>query len=164
MLDVWVCNSSPLIALARIQRLDLIESLAAEVVVPQTVVLEIEAGASRDGAAQAVRVSSRLRIRPDIEIPEAVRAWQLDPGESQVLAMALQRSGCGAVIDDRAARRCAASFSIPMIGTVGLVALARQRGTLKSAAPVYIALRDAGLFVSPALLKAVLAQFGEEIE
>ena len=101
MLDVWVCNSSPLIALARIQRLDLIESLAAEVVVPQTVVLEIEAGASRDGAAQAVRVSSRLRIRPDTEIPEAVRAWQLDPGESQVLAMALQSPGCGAVIDDR---------------------------------------------------------------
>lgn len=99
MLDVWVCNSSPLIALARIQRLDLIESLAAEVVVPQTVVLEIEAGASRDGAAQAVRVSSRLRIRPDIEIPEAVRAWQLDPGESQVLAMSLQHPGCGAVIE-----------------------------------------------------------------
>lgn len=51
-----------------------------------------------------------------------------------------------------------------MMGTVGLVALARQRGTLKAAAPVYKALRDAGLFVSPALLKAVLAQFGEEIE
>ena len=29
MVDVWVCNSSPLIALARIQRLDLIESLRA---------------------------------------------------------------------------------------------------------------------------------------
>jgi predicted nucleic acid-binding protein len=162
--DVWVCNSSPLIALARTQRLDLIESLAAEVLVPATVVREIEAGAGRDGAAQAVRSSSRLRIRSDVEVPEAVRSWQLDPGESQVLAMTLQHPGCGAVIDDRAARRCAASFSIPMIGTIGIVALARQRGTLKAAAPVYRALRDAGLFVSPALLKAVLAQFGEEIE
>jgi predicted nucleic acid-binding protein len=164
VVDLWVCNSSPLISLARIQRLDLIESLAAEVVVPATVVLEIEAGAGRDRAARVVRNSPRLRIRPNVEIPEAVRSWQLDPGEGQVLAMALQRPGCGAVIDDRAARRCAASFSIPMIGTVGLVALARQRGTLKAAAPVYKALRDAGFFVSPALLKAVLAQFGEEIE
>jgi predicted nucleic acid-binding protein len=164
VVDVWVCNSSPLIALARIQRLDLIESLADDVLVSATVLREIEAGAGRDGAAQAIRNSPRLRIRPDVEIPEAVRSWQLDPGESQVLAMALQCPGCGAVIDDRAARSCAASFSIPMIGTVGLVALARQRGTLKAAAPVYKALRDAGLFVSPALLKAVLAQFGEEIE
>ena len=164
MVDVWICNSSPLIALARIQRLDLIESLAAQVVVPATVVLEIEAGASRDGAANAVRNSSRLRIRPDVEIPEAIHSWQLDPGENQVLAMAFQHPGCGVVIDDRAARRCAASFSIPMNGTIGLVALARQRGTLKAAAPVYKALRDAGLFVSPALLKTVLAQFGEDIE
>ena len=89
---------------------------------------------------------------------------KLDPGEGQVLAIALQQPGCGAVLDDRAARRCAASFSIPVIGTIGLVALARQLGTLKAAAPVYKALRDAGLFVSPALLKAVLAQFGEDIE
>jgi predicted nucleic acid-binding protein len=49
-----------------------------------------------------------------------------------------------------------------MIGTIGLVALARQRGTLKAAAPVYRALRDAGLFLAPALIKAVLAQFDEE--
>jgi predicted nucleic acid-binding protein len=164
VVDVWVCNSSPLIALARIQRLDLLESLAAEVLVPGTVVLEIEAGAGRDGAAHAVRSSSRLRIRPDVEIPETIRSWQLDPGECQVLSLALQQHGCGVVIDDRAARRCAGSFSIPMIGTIGLVALARQRGTLKAAAPVYKALRDAGLFVSPALLEAVLAQLGEDIE
>ena len=62
MVDVWICNSSPLIAPARIKRLDLIESLAGQVVVPQTVVFEIEAGASRDGAANAVRNSSRLRV------------------------------------------------------------------------------------------------------
>jgi predicted nucleic acid-binding protein len=93
-----------------------------------------------------------------------VRAWRLDPGESQVLASALREPGRGVVIDDRAARRCAAFLSIPMIGTIGIVALARQRSTLKAAAPVYQALRDAGLFVSPALVKAVLAQFGEEFE
>ena len=76
--------------------------------------------------------------------------------------MALRRAGCGVVIDDRAARRCAARASVPMIGTIGLVALARQRGTLKAAAPVYRALHDAGLFLAPALIKAVLAQFDEE--
>jgi predicted nucleic acid-binding protein len=162
--DVWVCNSSPLIALARIRRLDLIESLAAEVVIPATVILEIQAGAGRDDAVRLVTNSSQLRIRPDVEIPETIRSWQLDPGESQVLAMAMQEPGCGVIVDDRAARRCAASLSIPMIGTIGIVALARQRGTLKAAAPVYKALQDAGLFVSPALLKAVLAQLGEDIE
>lgn len=162
MVDVWICNSSPLISLARIRRLDLIESLAAQVVVPATVIREIESGDSRDAAVAAVRSSSGLRVVPDVEVSAEVRSWQLDPGESQVLAMALERVGCGVVIDDLAARRCAARASVPMIGTIGLVALARQRGTLKAAAPVYRALRDAGLFLAPALIKAVLAQFDEE--
>jgi predicted nucleic acid-binding protein len=77
--------------------------------------------------------------------------------------MALERADCGVVIDDRAARRCATHVSLPMIGTIGLVALARQRGALKAAAPLYRALRDAGLFLTPALIEAVLAQFGEEL-
>jgi len=162
VVDVWICNSSPLISLARIRRLDLVESLAAEVVVPATVMREIAAGHSRDTAVAAVESSSRLRIVPDVEVSAAVRSWRLDPGESQVLAMALQHGGCGVVIDDRAARRCASRASVPMIGTIGLVALARQRGTLKAAAPIYRALRDAGLFLAPALIKAVLAQFDEE--
>ena len=68
----------------------------------------------------------------------------------------------GAVLDDRAARRRATIASIPIIGTVGVVALARQRGILDAAAPVYPALRDAGLFLSPALFKGVLAQLGED--
>ena len=164
MVDVWICNSSPLITLSRIRRLDLIESLAAMIVVPATVVREIEAGSDRDAAALAIKSSTRLQIKPDVELPDAVRSWRLDPGESQVLASALLQPGCGVVLDDRAARRCAASFSIPMIGTIGIVALARRRGTLKAAAPIYQALRDDGLFVSPALVKAVLVELGEEIE
>ena len=164
MVDLWVCNSSALIALARIGRLDLIESLAARILVPAAVLREIEAGSDRDSAAQTIKSSPRLQIVSDLDLPEAVLSRRLDPGESQVLAFALHEPGRGVVIDDRAARRCAASLSPPMIGTVGIVALARQRGTLKAAAPIYQALRAAGLFVSPALVKAVLAQFGEEAE
>jgi len=74
VVDVWICNSSPLISLARIRRLDLVESLAAEVVVPATVMREIEAGDSRDTAAAAVESSSRLRIVPDVEVSAAVHS------------------------------------------------------------------------------------------
>jgi predicted nucleic acid-binding protein len=160
--SVWVCNSSPLISLARVERLDLVESLGSRVVVPVAVMREIEAGDERDSAAQAIRTSTRLLVVPDVEIPPGVAAWRLDPGESQVLASALRQSGAGVVVDDRAARRCAALSSIPMIGTVGIVALARRRGIITAAAPVYRALRVAGLFVSPLLIKAVLAELGED--
>ena len=68
MVDVWVCNSSPLISLARIGRLDLIESLAAKILVPATVVREIEAGGDRDSAAHAIKASTRLQVTPTQEL------------------------------------------------------------------------------------------------
>ncbi len=37
MTETWVINASPLILLGKMHRLDLLERLAAEVIVPQTV-------------------------------------------------------------------------------------------------------------------------------
>jgi hypothetical protein len=75
VVDVWVCNSSPLISLARIGRLDLIKSLAAKAHVPATIVREIEAPPistcpqpfGRGGSTQAKNRSSRpLRKNPAV--------------------------------------------------------------------------------------------------
>jgi predicted nucleic acid-binding protein len=123
---------------------------------------EIEAGGARDSAMRTIRGSARLAIVSDVNIPAAVTAWRLDPGESQVLAAALLQPGSGVVIDDRAARKRASLLSIPLIGTVGTIALARRRGIIDAAAPIYQSLRTAGLFLSPALIKAILEELGEE--
>jgi predicted nucleic acid-binding protein len=123
---------------------------------------EIEAGSAWDSAIRRIRDSARLSIVPDVDIPAAVTAWRLDPGESQVLAAALLQPGSGVVIDDRAARKGAALLSIPLIGTLGIIALARRRGIIEAAAPIYRSLRAAGLFLSPALIKSVLEELGED--
>jgi len=53
--DAWVVNASPIILYARIGRLDVIERLAPRVVVPETVIEEIQAGVQKDStAAEAV--------------------------------------------------------------------------------------------------------------
>jgi predicted nucleic acid-binding protein len=46
----WILNASPLIALARIGREDLILAQANKVVVPQAVAREIQAGPAEDRA------------------------------------------------------------------------------------------------------------------
>ena len=51
---VLVVNASPLIFLARIERLDLLTSLAKPLVVPAAVIREIQAGSDRDGAADQI--------------------------------------------------------------------------------------------------------------
>lgn len=161
MSSVWVCNASPLIVLSRIDRLDLLATLARPVLVPATVLAEIEAGRARDPAIEKLRASSPIEVVADLPVPERIARWRLDAGETQVITRAIAHADAGAVLDDRAGRRCARMFHIPLTGTVGLVALAKQHGRIVAAAPVFQDLIDAGLYVAPGLVRAVLSELGE---
>jgi len=94
-------------------------------------------------------------------VAPAVIAWDLGPGESPVLTLLLDQAGCGVVIDDLADRRCAEALGIPLRGTVGLVLAARLAGRIDSARSVLERLRDAGMFLSDAVLARALRRVGE---
>ena len=64
-------------------------------------------------------------------------------------------------LDDRPARRVAARFGLPVIGTIGVVALAKQRRLLAAVKPTLDALIADGLFVGPSLYRDVPASVGE---
>jgi predicted nucleic acid-binding protein len=123
-----VVNASPLILLARIDRLDLLTSLANELVLPEAVTREIQAGSHRDQTADRIKNHPSILQVADQPVPDQIRLWNLGAGESQVLAHGLERPGAEVVLDDLAARRCARSLGLPMIGTLGVVILCRHRG------------------------------------
>lgn len=129
---------------------------------PQAVLDEVVRGNARDGAGDAVRAESSLVVVDDVPLPREVERWQLGHGESQVLGIARGKAGARAVLDDRAARRCAASLRIPVVGTLGVVALARQRGVISSAREVLSELRSNGLWLCDALLEEILDLLGED--
>ncbi len=66
-----------------------------------------------------------------------------------------------AIVDDMAARRCAAAHRVPVRGTLGLVLTARQRGLLPAARPVLDQLRQAGMYLSEGVVNRALAVVGE---
>ena len=156
-----VVNASPLIFLARIERLDLLASLAKLLVVPEAVIREIQAGSGRDGTADKVKDLPSILQVDDRPVPDRIRFWNLGAGESQVLAHGLERPGAEVVLDDLAARRCARSLGLSMIGTLGIVVLCRHRGVISAARPVIETLREAGLRLKPALMDEALAKVGE---
>jgi predicted nucleic acid-binding protein len=158
---VLVVDASPLILLGRIERLDLLASLAESLLVPEAVIREIQAEPARNAtASQLDGLSSVLRLE-DQPLPDRIGSWSLGEGESQVLAHGLQRPGAEVVLDDLAARRCAGRLGLPMIGTLGVVVLCRHRGLIPAARPVVEALCDAGLRLKPSLMDEALARVGE---
>jgi predicted nucleic acid-binding protein len=65
------------------------------------------------------------------------------------------------ILDDLAGRRCAQALGLRVIGTLGLIARAKRVGVVAEAAPVITAVREAGLYLSEALARAVLKELGE---
>ena len=157
MADAWVVNASPLIALAHADKLELLEKLPAEIVVPEAVVEEILAGPN-DPARRAL--ASAWGPRRPATVPEKVAEWGLGKGESAVIALALELRAT-AILDDRSARRCAKALGVPVLGTFGVIIRAKQRGLIASAQPVIRSIVDAGLYYDDAAIRTLLSSIGE---
>lgn len=160
MSEAWVINASPLILLARVDRLDLIERLAPAVLVPDAVVVEVKAGQHKDPSSLRALEWVQSRRTDDVPLINSLERWDLGAGESQVIAYCSGRPRW-AVLDDQAARRCAAAHGVSVIGTLGIVLRAKVTGEIELARPIVEALIAAGMFLDEDLVADVLARVGE---
>jgi predicted nucleic acid-binding protein len=158
--EAWVVNASPLILLSRIDRPDLIEQLAPAVVVPDAVIGEICAGEGKTVRHCGLEHGRTVVARADIPLTASIECWDLGSGESQVIAHCVGRERW-AVLDDRAARRCAATHNVPVIGTLGIVLRAKRAGRIQRARPLVEALIAAGMFLEHEFMERVLTSVDE---
>jgi predicted nucleic acid-binding protein len=154
-------NASPLIFLTQVGLLEVLNEPGVPVVVPDRVIAEIGAHGASDPAVVAVSAASWIQVVPTPPIPKQVIDWGLDPGESAVLALALEQPGSLAILDDLDARRCAASLGLPTQGTLGLMLVAKGLGMIAEVRPLIDQLRQAGFFISRPLAEQVLRAAGE---
>ncbi|MGA7932492.1 MAG: DUF3368 domain-containing protein [Kovacikia sp.] len=156
-----VINASPLIYLAKAGLLDLLQLLHTEIIVPAAVALEIQQRGSQDLTAQAIEKTNWIVVLESSPVPDLIQAWDLGVGESSVLTWAYTHSDTEAILDDLAARRCAAVLSIPVRGTLGLVLIAKKRGAIPAARPLLERLRQSGMYLSEAVMNRALTLVGE---
>ena len=161
MLGRRFVNTSPLVFLARVGLLKMLREGSTEVVAPEPVLLEIQAHGTDDPTVKAIFELEWLKLVPAPVVDPEIDAWDLGAGESAVLTLAALEQGAWAVIDDREARRCARTLNIPVIGTLGLVLLAKQLGQVPLARPVVEHLRISGMYLSDQVVNEALARVGE---
>jgi len=159
-IEAVVLNSSPLITLFRSGQAGLLPQLFNRIVVPEAVWQEVTAAETTDPASRELGAQSWAR-RGDVSPSPRVEAWNLGPGETAVLSYALTHAGVRAVIDDADARRCAKTLEIPMLGTGGVLVLAKRRGLIASVTEALNALRQVGLWLPDDLVDMLRAQAGE---
>ena len=157
----WVVNASPLIALGRLDRLDLLEAVCEQLLIPAAVAREVAAAPAED-AAKAWTSGEGLRwVQDERPVHPMVAGWDLGAGEAEVLSWAFENRTRGAVLDDLAARRCADVLGIPVLGTLGVMVLAKRRGMLAAIEPLLEGLLQGGFRLDPKLVEHAKRLAGE---
>jgi len=158
-----VSDTTPLLYLARVGRLDLLCELYVEVVVPQTVWDELVEARPGAPGVDAVRAAAWLRVVPDVSAPVEVAEVlaDIDVGEAAAIAVALDRHADLLLIDDAAGRRAAGELGVAVRGTLGVLVTAKAGGILIAVAPVIAALLAEGFRASGAVVEQALRAAGE---
>jgi predicted nucleic acid-binding protein len=159
-IEAVVINASPLITLFRSGQAALLPKLFNRIVVPEAVWKEVVLDEWDDTVVRELGAQT-WPIRENVTISPRVEAWNLGAGETAVLSHALANPTLRAIIDDADARRCARTLGIPILGTGGVLLLAKRRGLLPSVAEGIEKLRNGGLWLSDDLIKLLKAQAGE---
>lgn len=155
-----VSDSSVIIALAKICRLDLLEKLFEEILVPEAVWREIavegKLGSRKIMEASYIRVEKLRNVRLATLFKEFV-----DTGEAEAIALALERDADLLLVDDRDARNLAKNLGLQIMGTLGIIALAKYKGLIPEAKQVIDHAIRSGLWISKKILKEFLKELGE---
>ena len=155
---IVVSDSSPLVALSFIRQLDLLQQLYGQVLVPEAVWQELLAGQSHPGR-DAVLNATWIERRSVQNRQLVIALFQdLDLGESEAIALAVETNADLLIVDERLGRRSAQHFGLNIIGVIGVLIDAKHHGLIAEVKPYLDQLRIlAGFRISDTLYLRVLA-------
>ena len=142
MLETAIADTSALIALEKLNLLDVLCKIYAEIILPEAVINEFGAPTIECYSAKKVE-SSLVRL--------FVSDLNLGKGESEVIALASE-TGIKTIIDDLKARKVAETLGLKVTGTIGVLLRAEKLGFIESAYKKTKELREKGFYVSNELL------------
>jgi len=159
-----VANTSIVMNLAIIGHIGLLREQFVQVVVPQAVIEELRLDEDLPGNG-AVRDAIRegwLQARETGEKPlVASLRRELDRGESEAIALAVELSAEWVLLDERDARRAAKSLGLSVTGVVGILCRAWRDQRIPSLRAAVRQLREkAGFRLDDGLVEEILRDSG----
>lgn len=163
---VIIADASPLIGLAKIGRLNLLQNLYQCILIPPAVHAELQAGSSRSGGEELQRALAEgwLETADYTAIPTAAVAelkQRLDLGEAEAIALALHLPADLLLIDEQCGRVVAQQKGVRIIGTGIVLVTAKRRGHITSVRTELDALFRSGYRLSARLREQLAVMAGE---
>jgi predicted nucleic acid-binding protein len=157
-----ISNSSPIIHLTKVGRLDLLHELYDVVVVPSAVYAECLSEGKDRVEIEIIKRADWLQVAPvSNHLLVRLLMTELDDGESEVIALALERKAELVLLDDADAREKARIYALNMTGTLGVLLRAKHEGKILVFRDILDQLIQTGFRIHPRLRKRFLEEAGE---
>ena len=152
---IVVSDSSPITALLKVNAVDLLKDLFADVVIPEAVAAEL--------LQKHPSLPTWLRIVTVLDHETVLsRLPRIDLGEAEAIQLARELKATLLLIDDEEGRAVASEEGITFIDLLGVVLLARRRALIPSARSLVKSLQtQGGVYLSEKLIESALSTVGE---
>lgn len=144
--EVVIADASCLIVLHNIRELSLLQKLFGEVSITEEV--RAEFGLDLPEWTKVKKVTNKIQQKAINLI--------LDAGEASSIALALETENSLLIIDERKGRRIAMEFGVSIVGTLGIILRAKEKGLIDSVENLLLKLEKVDFRISDELKAKIL--------
>ena len=157
-----IVNSTPLIALSNIGKLEILKELYKEITIPFAVYKEVTE--KNDTASKNIQNSLSWIHVENIRSPENYGLYKakLHAGEIEVMILAQEQDADLVILDDDAAKKTAKYLGLTTTGTLGILIKAKKEGKITAISPILDDLVNTGFFISDKV-KTYVLEIAEEM-
>ncbi len=159
---IVVSDSTILIGLAKIGKLDLLKKIFSRVFIPEEVFKEVvERGKGKPGS-KVINESVWIETKPvKDKIQVAFLLGSLEKGEAEVLVLARELKADLILLDEEKARKSAVIAGFEIMGLLGLFILAKNLGLIHAVLPHVDELITKKFRISDKIIEKTLKKAGE---
>jgi len=156
-----ISNTTPILSLLKIGKLNLLKNLYINIIVPVAVYNEIEKGKHKPYYQDLKRIDW-IEIL-NINNPDSKDYFiDLDEGEAEVLILSKELNADLVIMDEIMGRRYAKQLGFNLTGTIGILLKAKEKGFIKSLKESLTELVEKGTWLNPKLISKAIKLAKEE--
>jgi len=153
---VIVSDAGPLIVLLKTNKLSILQELFKKIIVPTAVYQEIT---EKEQERVIFEEIDWIEVR-DVTKEDHLLEKLIDKGEAEAIILAKQLK-TSLLVDDAKARKYAVLLDVEVIGTLGLLKMAKKRGIIPSVKDVINDMLVEGYYIEEKLIALILKDVDE---
>lgn len=155
-----VSNSSPLIHLAKIKKLDLLKEIFGKIFIPKAVYDECVVASFKE--ANEIKKSEWIIVKKikNEDLKKALSIY-LDDGEAEAITLAIEEKADLILLDDYDAREVARKYGLHITGVIGILLKAKYMKKIRRVKPYLEKLRGTGFWINDDLFLKILKEIKE---